>query len=147
MKDTCDWRDRGLSLGLLTLRLLVGLAMAKHGYDKLFGGQITMLIGGLEKMGFPAPTLMGWLATLAEFLGGLFMALGLGTRIASLFVLIDMLVAFFVAHRHDPWMVKELAYMYASVSLSLVLAGGGCYALESLFCRHNCGDAKAPVAH
>lgn len=141
----CDmgWRDRALSAGLLVLRLGMGLAIAYHGYQKVFGGIMPQMIEGVGKMGFPAPTLFAWLAALSEFAGGILIALGLGTRIASFFVAFTMGVAFFVAHGSDPFQVKELAFLFGIVAIGLMLTGGGCYALESFCCRGKCKTDEA----
>jgi putative oxidoreductase len=136
--EECGWKDRTLNAGLLALRVFMGLAIASHGYQKVFGGQVEMLTQGLIKMGMPAPHLLAWLAALSEFAGGLLIALGLGTRIAAFFVFFTMSVAFFKAHAADPWQVKELAYMYGTIALSLILMGGGCYSLDALFCCRSC---------
>ncbi len=135
MKEDCGgWRDQALSAGLLALRVFMGLGIAYHGYGKVFGGHMTMLTEGLVKMGMPAPTLLAWLAALSEFAGGLCIALGFGTRIAAFFVFFTMCVAFFKAHAADPWQVKELAFLYGSVALGLILTGAGRYSLDALWC-------------
>jgi putative oxidoreductase len=136
--QTCDWRDKSLSAGLLTLRVFMGLAMAHHGYGKVFGGYMPQVIEGVTGMGFPAPTLFAWLAALSEFVGGILIALGLFTRVAAFFVLVTMCVAFFVVHGQDPFQAKELAYLHGAVALSLILTGSGCYGLDSLICRKKC---------
>lgn len=134
MKNNCGWKECASSAGLLVLRVLMGSAMAYHGYGKLFGGHLEMLTGGLEKMAMPAPVLLAWLASLAEFAGGILIVLGLGTRVAAFFVFFTMGVAFFVAHAKDPFQMKELAYLHGAVALSLILTGAGRYALDALFC-------------
>ncbi|MCG3205690.1 MAG: hypothetical protein KCHDKBKB_02412 [Elusimicrobia bacterium] len=131
----CDaTKEKLLHSGLLCLRIFLGLGMAYHGYGKVFGGHITLLTEGLAGMGFPLPVVFAWLAALAEFGGGLCIALGIGTRIAALFVFVTMAVAFFVAHAKDPFQVKELAYLYGAGALSLILTGGGRFSIDSLFC-------------
>jgi putative oxidoreductase len=134
MNESCGWRGRASSAGLLILRILMGFGIAYHGYGKVFGGQMSMMVDGLGKMGLPAPTLFAWLAALSEFAGGLLIVLGLATRVAALFVFVTMAVAFFVAHAQDPFQVKELAYLYGTIALSLILTGAGCYSFDALFC-------------
>lgn len=144
MDNNCGWRKRALSTGLLLLRILMGLGMAYHGYAKVFGGDLIFLIDGLTKMGMPAPTLLAWLAALSEFVGGILIALGLGTRVAAFFVFFTMGVAFFKAHAHDPFQIKEMAFLYGSIALSLIFTGGGCYSLEALFCCRKCEKPQGP---
>src|SRR5690625_3369809 len=83
--------------GLLILRVGLGLTLAfAHGWGKIppADGFVGM-VGGL---GFPAPTLFAWLAGLAEFAGGLLLAIGLLTRSAAIFVTAHFL--FVVLHAH-----------------------------------------------
>lgn len=58
----------------LVLRVTVGGSLIPHGMQKLFmafnGPGMDKFIAGLVGRGFPAPTLMGWLVALTEFVGG-----------------------------------------------------------------------------
>ncbi|NSC22118.1 DoxX family membrane protein [Streptomyces albus subsp. chlorinus] len=86
----------GHDAGLLLLRLAVGLTMAAHGAQKLFG----WFGGGLEgtaqffaSAGYPSHTTMAVVAGLSETLGGLGLALGLLTPLAGAAVFGTMLNA------------------------------------------------------
>jgi uncharacterized membrane protein YphA (DoxX/SURF4 family) len=46
-----------------------------------------------------------------------------------------MSVAVFIAHRSDPFKVKELALAYWTVSGALLMAGGGAFSLDALLRR------------
>ena len=127
--------EKYLSLGLFFLRALMGMGIAYHGYDIIFGGHMSGLTQGVAKMGFPTPVFFAWAAALSEFLGGIFIAMGLYTRLAAFFVFITMSVAAFITHENDPFNVKELALAYWAVAGMFVLAGGGKFSLDALFCR------------
>lgn len=119
------------SLGLLVLRVGTGLALAfAHGLGKL--PPTDRFLGGVEKMGFPAPDAFGWAAGLSEFGGGLLMALGLLTRPAALLAGITMAVAFFVRHAADPFPAKEKALIFLLACVCLMLAGAGRFSFDSL---------------
>ncbi len=139
-QQTCkhNWRHQAKGAGLLALRVLMGLAMAHHGYQKVFEGQRLMLAEGLVKMNMPMPGLLSWLAALAELVGGVCIALGLGTRVASFFVLVTMGVAFSGAHGHSFEQGGELAYLYVAVALALILTGAGKFSLDALICCKGC---------
>ncbi|AYV32614.1 Putative oxidoreductase MhqP (plasmid) [Streptomyces sp. ADI95-16] len=74
-------------VGLLVLRLFLGLTMAAHGTQKLFGwfhGPGLAATGkGFSMSGYPAGDAMAVIAGLAETLGGLGLALGLLTPLAG----------------------------------------------------------------
>ena len=112
-------------VGLLWLRLLMGLGIASHGYQKLFGGMMAGFTQGVAQMGFPAPQVFAWAAALSEFAGGLCLALGLGTRVAAGFVFLTMTTAVFVHHAADPFHVKELALAYWTMAGVLIFTGPG----------------------
>lgn len=133
----CPWKDRLEGLGLLALRLLIGFGIAKHGWGKVSGDVAGFAQGAVAgKLGLPMPLFFAWAAALSEFGGGILVAIGLGTRIGAFLVLCVMATAFFLFHAADPWDVKELAFLYGSASLALILTGGGKYSLDAkLFCR------------
>ncbi len=120
-----------LNLGLLWLRVLMGTGIALHGYQKVFTpGFIPQFAQGVAKMGFPAPMAFAWAAALSEFVGGILVVFGLGTRLGALVIFTTMSVAVFIHHAPDPLKVKELALAYWTMSGALLLIGGGAFSLE-----------------
>ena len=121
-------------LGLLIGRLGAGLAMAfAHGLGKVQG--IEGITGMVAGMGFPAPALFAWLLALTEFVGALFIAVGLMTRPASLALAVAMGVAFFVKHGADPFKAKELAFVYLVLAVVFLLTGAGRFSVDRLINR------------
>ena len=116
------------SLGLLTLRLWLGLAMFfNHGLDKL-----THFSDMASK--FPDPLGIGQtpslaLVVFAETAGALLLALGLLTRFAALTLVIDLGVALFMVHKAASGM-GELAFIYSAGYVALLIAGGGRFSLD-----------------
>ncbi len=125
-----------VSFGLLWLRVLAGLGIASHGWQKIAGGFMPKFIAGVAEMGFPMPELFAWAAALSELVGGALLMLGLGTRVAALSVFATMSVAAFIRHAHDPMQVKELALAYWAMSGALLFTGGGRYSLGALVRRN-----------
>lgn len=127
------WRVWGLNIGLLVLRVGLGLGIATHGYSKLFGGHISDFAKmAVEPMGFPFPLVFAYLAGSAEFFGGLFIAVGLLTRLASIPLAFNMGVALFMVHlKHgDPMMKWELAAAYLLGAVAILLMGPGNLSLD-----------------
>jgi len=123
-------------IGLLWLRVFMGLGIAHHGYGKVFGGKINHFAEGIASMGFPVPEFFAWAASLSELLGGICIALGLFTRPAALFVFVTMAVAAFIKHGADPLKRKELALAYWTVSGALMFLGSGRFSLDYLLRNH-----------
>ncbi len=118
--------------GLLWLRVLTGLGIATHGYQKLFGGIMPQFMEGLVKLGLPAAGFFAHAAGCAEFFGGLLIAFGLVTRIGAALVFITMSVAAFHAHAGAPLQEREMALAYWTISGAIVLIGAGKYSLDWL---------------
>ncbi|HTL12392.1 MAG TPA: DoxX family protein [Bdellovibrionota bacterium] len=127
MRNSAFMRD----LGLLILRVSMGLMLAfGHGWGKLvsFGADMHQFP---DPIGIGSPLSMA-LCVFAEFFCGLAVAAGLFTRAASVPVIINMGVAMFVVHRHDPWSKAELAALYFFPYLMLAMVGGGRFAMDSV---------------
>jgi putative oxidoreductase len=127
--------------GLLLLRLTGLMIAIGHGMSKVIGegrfGPPEQLVAGVTKMGFPVPTAFAWGAALAEFVGGILIAIGLATRPAALALTFNMAVAAFVAHRSDPLFMgggaaKEPALLYLIPFAALVLTGAGRYSIDRI---------------
>lgn len=121
---------RGTDLGLLLLRLFAGPALAlTHGINKLPPSD--RFVAGVVEMGFPAPMFFAWAAGIAEFGGGLLLALGLLTRPAAFLILVTMLVAAFIRQAGDPFAEREAAMLYAAVAVLYLVAGPGRFSLDA----------------
>lgn len=112
-------------LGLLALRVVVGVIMVAHGWQKIHAGtgHFVQMVHGL---GMP-----GWLAYIAiatEFLGGPLLIAGFATRIAALFVTVEMLVAISKVHLHNGLLAQngyQFPMTVAAVAFALIFFGAG----------------------
>src|SRR5580692_4973529 len=91
-----------MNIGVLLLRLTVGLTLGAHGTQKLFGWFGGPGLDGtgqfMEKVGLVPGRRSAMLAGLAETTGGVLLALGLATPIGAAAVLAVMLVASMKVH-------------------------------------------------
>ncbi|MEM1056052.1 MAG: DoxX family protein [Bacteroidota bacterium] len=123
--------DSATGLGLLILRVGLGVAMAvAHGYGKIPPSE--GFINSTAGLGFPMPVVFAWAAALAEFVGGLLIAIGLLTRPAAAALAFTMAVAFFGAHGGDPFGERELAFVFGVGSLALMATGAGRFSVDAL---------------
>jgi putative oxidoreductase len=124
-------RSGAEAAGWTLVRVVFGLTLALgHGAGKVFGGKMDRFAQGVAELGFPAPHFFGWCAALAEFAGGLLVAVGLFTRPAAALAGFTMLVALY-RHRADPFGRMELALLYLTVLLAVVLVGSGPWSLDA----------------
>lgn len=122
----------------LILRVPVGLILAAHGAQKLFGwfggNGLAGTAGWLSSMGMEPGLLMAILAGGAEFFGGLALVLGLLTRPAALIAAFTMLVAIFSVHISNGLFAADGGYEYALtlmvVLLALAVQGGGAISMD-----------------
>ena len=129
-----------MDIGFLVLRLVVGLTMAAHGGQKLFGwfgGYGLAGTGGfLESLGFRPGRVHAALAGAAEFVGGLLIALGLLTPVGSALVLAVMVVAIATVHLPKGFFVSDGGFEYNLVIMAAVAAlaftGPGAYSLDAV---------------
>lgn len=118
------------NLGLTLLRLFAGLAMAfGHGLGKLPPGQ--GLIDRTAQMGFPVPGAFAWAAALSEFLGGIFLALGLFTRVSGFFIAAVMLTALLGVHAADPFAQQEKAFLFLFIAIAFLIKGSGDWSIDA----------------
>jgi putative oxidoreductase len=129
-----------MDIGLLIARVVVGLAMAAHGAQKLFGwfgGAGPTGTGGFfEMLGFHPGTLFAVAAGLGEFGGGVLTALGLFGPCGPALVILVMLVALVAVHRRNGFFVTsngiEVPLIYAAAALAFGMAGPGAFALDTV---------------
>ena len=83
-----------------------------------------------DDLHMPAPLLLAYLAKGAEFFGGLLLALGLGTRVAAVFLIVTMAVAVLGAHADDMLVRATNALLYLLLFFSFLLMGPGPWSLD-----------------
>lgn len=130
-----------MSLGLLIIRLVVGLTFIGHSFQKLFGwfgGHGLKGTGSwLESIGIRPGIWMAFLAGLSELIGGFLFATGVLMPIASVLIAGTMLVAIFKVHGQNGYWVtsngSEYNFVLIAVAIGIGLIGGGDYTLELLW--------------
>jgi len=129
--------NRNTDLGLLVLRLSVGVTMLLHGVHKIFNG-----IGGIEGQitDLGLPVIFAYGVYVGEVIAPTLIIAGIGTRVASLVFVINCLVAMLMVHSADIFSLTpqggwgvELLGLYLFGALALVFTGGGKYAMSKKY--------------
>ena len=126
--------DKYKDIGLLILRIGIGGMFLFHGGPKIVGGpekweQLGMAMGnfGIHFL----PVFWGFMASFAEFFGGIMIILGLFFRPACMLLTINMIVATsFHLNRGDSLSGASHAIEVGIVFLSLIFIGPGKYSLD-----------------
>jgi putative oxidoreductase len=133
-----------IGLGLLILRAVVGLTVAAHGAQKLFGWWAGSGMAGwtqvVTKLRIRPAAPWAWIAALSEFGGGLLFALGLLSPLGSFAIAGAMLVAIATVHLPNGFWNTKRGYEFNLTLLAAVaaiaLTGPGIYSLDKALGIH-----------
>lgn len=121
-------------LGIAILRIVVGIVFLAHGQQKLFAFGLPAVTKMMAGMGFPEPHVAAMVVSLVEFVGGIVLVLGLGTRWAAILLAIEMAVAVGKVHLHNGLFSArggfEFPLTLLAACIALALAGPGSPALD-----------------
>jgi len=143
-----------MEFGLLVIRVALGLTLAAHGAQKLFGwfggGGLAGTGGFFAQMGFRPGRVMALLAGLGEALGGLGIALGVLTPFAAALVIAVMSVAIVSVHLEKGFFASNGGYEFpllnAAVAFGLVFIGPGPLSFDAALGLPLAGPQWAGVA-
>jgi len=117
------------NIGLMALRLSVGLIFIVQGWGKLNG--IEGLTGMLGSIGFPAAGFFAWILALTEFLGGIGLILGIYVRMFAKLLFFVMIVALFTVHIPGPFAGAMAPIALLGSTIAVLCLGGGAWQLMS----------------
>jgi putative oxidoreductase len=128
---------------LLIGRILLGWLFLTTAWGKLFGG-IDGFAGYLRALKVPAPEFWAWIGAVVEFVVGVTLILGLGTRYAALLCVLFLIVATALAHRYWEYppaqmgaqktnFLKNLAILGGA--LCLFVSGGGRFSIDRMLAK------------
>jgi putative oxidoreductase len=136
--------NRTAPYGALVLRVSLGVMFIAHAYLKYAVFTVAGFEGFLGQLGLPA--ILAWPIILGEFLGGLALILGIYPRLVSA-GLLPILIGALAVHAPNGWMFSapnggwEYPAFLAAATLTLVLSGGGAFALTGQAAKDRVNDA------
>ena len=133
-----------VAFGLLILRLVIGLTLAAHGAQKLFGWfggpGMSKWTESVKRLRIRPAQPLAWVAALSEFGGGLLLALGLLSPLGSLAIVGAMIVAIATVHLSKGFWVSKGGYEFNLAiiggAVALALTGPGTYSLDAALRTH-----------
>lgn len=139
-----SWLDRFQSLGALVMRLVLGVIMVRHGYDKIIpSGALYNFSHFVSHMHLPM--WLGYVAAFTEFFGGILLIIGLLTRVAAFMTAADMAVAIIKVHIHGGIIGPNsfaLPLALFAIALMLVFTGCGWLGLDDFAGRRGVSRSK-----
>src|ERR1700674_976387 len=132
------------ALGLLILRLGIGLIIAAHGAQRLFGvwggPGMAKWTQSVRRLRIRPAQPWAWVAALSEFGGGLLLALGLLSPLGSLAIIGAMVVAIATVHLSKGFWVSQGGYEFnlsiIGGAAALAITGPGAYSLDNALGIH-----------
>lgn len=147
-----DEMVNGLNLGLLIIRVVVGVTLATHGLNKIFGGgKIAGTAGWFASMGMKMPKANAWIAALTEIGSGALLALGLLTPLAAAGMVAIMVVALITTHLKNGWFIFnpgggiEYVVVLAAVGIGLACTGPGEWSIDHAADISLCGVPRGLI--
>src|ERR1700704_3642912 len=142
-----------MDTGLFIIRVVVGLTLAAHGVQMLFGWfdgpGIKSSAQGFARLGYRPSVVFAVLAGAAEAGGGLLLALGLLVSLATAAIVGAMLSALLATHlKNGFWIYNqgfEYTFVLAAVSAGLAFTGAGALSLDALLGFTRFGDTRWAV--
>jgi putative oxidoreductase len=131
-----------VDIALLILRLLLGLTLAAHGYNKFFGGgRIPGTARWFESIGMKPGKFHATVAATTEMAAGLGLAAGLLTPIPAAGFVAMMFVAAWTVHRGNGFFIVKEGWEYnlilAVVAVVVAMLGAGRFSLDWLIFGQN----------
>jgi putative oxidoreductase len=126
---------------LLAVRLYWGFQFAQTGWGKLH--DIATITGFFISLNIPFPAFNAHFVSGPEFVGGILLMFGLTSRLTSLLLASNMLVAYWTADREaltsifsDPgkFYVAD-PYTFLVASVMVLIFGAGFFAIDTLFAK------------
>ena len=132
MNDLMGRLDAQRANAILLVRVTLAAVLIVAGYPKLFVAGIPAVIDGFSNMGLFAAPILGPVVTLLEFFGGIAILLGVGSRLLSIWVIVQFtIITIYVKPvlQGQDWSSMRLTLMVAVLGFIIATYGPGPMAL------------------
>lgn len=132
---------------LLVARLLLGVVLIAHGWQKVVTNGIGATAQAFTGMGVPAAPVSAAYAGVVELVGGALLLAGAGTVVVGVLVVLDMLGAALIVHIGNGVMASdggwELVGVIGAAALLLAAVGAGRYSVDHVLATRRTAPASA----
>lgn len=122
----------GQNNGLAIFRIITGLLMAYHGWEIFDGAKMDEYVKWEVIKALPAPVFMVYLGKGLELVSGVFLMVGLLTRLAALFMAIDMLFICFIIGNGRFYYQDQHPFIFAMLSMVFFFTGPVKWSIDQL---------------
>lgn len=129
----------------LLVRIALAVVFIYHGYGKVFDGGHSFIASMMADQGAPYPEILGWMAALTEFGGGILILVGFLSRVWGLGLAILMAVAIATVHGPNGFDLRseagpgyEYCFALGMTALSIFIGGAGAISLDRLIFGRCC---------
>lgn len=131
----------------LVIRISVGIAFAVTGWAKL--NDLETIVGYFTSLGIPAPQIQAPFVAGLEFVGGLALVLGLGSRLFAAPLMGTMVVAILTAKKDkiEAWtdLFDFIEWHYLVFFFAILVLGAGPFSLDHLVWKKLKPTAPSPA--
>ena len=131
----CSCAEKWGDLGILVLRIALGLVFFMHGYQKVFQMGHEAVTGFLSSLGFPMASIFAYILAYGELVFGAFLIVGLLTHWSAKYAVVVAVVAFFTVHAGNGFFVSgggyELIMLIFAAAVSVMITGAGKYSIDA----------------
>lgn len=125
------WQEAGLAF----VRIIVGYFMIYHGWEVFDSEVMSSYLTWDSFKGFSSPAFMVYMGKIAELVAGIFLLIGLFTRLASLVLIFTMIyVSFFVGHG-KVWYEDQHPFLFVLLGLVFFFTGSGRLSADHLLLK------------
>jgi putative oxidoreductase len=132
------------------IRFVGGIQLMQAGFGKLLN--IETPIGYFTQLGIPFPVENAWLVGFTETFGGMFLALGLLSRLTAIPVIINLTVAYLTTEQKALGELLQLntddffsaaPFLFLFAAVIVLVFGPGAFSLDYLIARWRKGEWKS----
>ncbi len=136
---------------IFIIRFIWGVQLMQAGVGKLL--HIDTPIGYFTQLGIPFPVENAWLVAFTETFGGVFLALGLLTRLTSIPLIINFIVAYItteqdalkkLSHLDTDDFFAAAPFLFLAAAIVTLAFGPGAYSVDRLIVLWRKGEWKGP---